>query len=469
MVRAKLGLLGSGTVGQAIQDIVFESAPEIGMRAGLELKIEKIYTPHPESKKWYSTYPELFTRNADEVTAHPEVDIVVEVLGAQDPSELARYRDHIVHAFENGKDVVTSDKAVLVQFASAIWEAAQKNQRELRFEACVGGGIPVIRSLAESFSVEEPVGIFGIINGTCNFILSEMQKARKSFDEALMEAQRLGYAETNPSADTSGLDAEAKLILLAAVAFGVHVRPGTIFRKGIEEIRPIDFLYAGRKGSYTIKHLATARRDNDQVQALVAPFLVPQDHLVGSINGSTNAIFFHGKRSAAISTAGNKSRSGDWNYAFIGPGSGGGPTAIAVLGDVCDLARGRKRALPRPTDKARPGRLVFEPADQISGCFYLRFIVRDRPGIVGEICQVLGLEGINVAEIWQLAHCAEELHHLAQSYGLATDPSLVLPFVITLEQTTVGKLKSAVDTIRARDFNLAPPVWLPIWKGDEGK
>ena len=466
MVRAKLGLLGSGVVGEAIQDILFRSAPEITARAGVELQIKKIYTPHPQNKKWYKTYPDLFTRNAKEVTDHSEVDIIIEVLGAQDPSALSAYKDYIVRAFENGKDVVTSDKAVLARFGNEIWPAALRRRRELRFEACVGGGIPIIRSLAESFSAEEPEAIFGIINGTCNFILSAMKKENKSFADALAEAQRLGYAETNPSADTSGLDAEAKLILLAAVAFGVHVQPGVIFRKGIEEIQAIDFLYAGRKGLCTIKHLATARRDNDQIEALVAPFLVPNNHLAATIDGPTNAIFFSGNRSAGginDRPGVSRSQSGDWNYAFIGPGSGGGPTAVAVLGDVCDLARGRKHPLPRPaTDNSRG--LAFQPEDQIQACFYLRFIVRDRPGIVGEICQVLGMEGINVAEIWQLSHSADELQQLAQNYGLTTERSLILPFVITLEQTTVGKIKHALQMIRNRDFNLASPVWIPIWK-----
>ncbi|MGH7845843.1 MAG: homoserine dehydrogenase [Candidatus Binatia bacterium] len=466
MVCAKLGLLGSGVVGEAIQDILFQRAPEIAARTGVELQIKKIYTRHPESKKWHKTYPDLFTRSAEEVIDHSDVDIIIEVLGAHDRSELSAYKDYIMRAFENGRDVVTSDKAVLAWFGNVIWPAALKKDRELRFEACVGGGIPIIRSLAESFSAEEPEAIFGIINGTCNFILSAMKKENKSFAEALAQAQRLGYAETNPSADTSGLDAEAKLILLAAVAFGVHVQPGVIFRKGIEEIQAIDFLYAGRRGLCTIKHLATARRANDQIEALAAPFLVPQDHLVGTVDGPTNAVFLNGNRSAGRindSPGADKSGGRDWNYAFIGPGSGGGPTAVAVLGDVCDLARGRKHPLPRPAAENSRG-LAFQPEDQIQACFYLRFIVRDRPGIVGEICQVFGMEGINVAEIWQLSHSADELQQLAQSYGLATDRSLILPFVITLEQTTVGKIKHALQIIRTRDFNLADPVWMPIWK-----
>ncbi|HWP57833.1 MAG TPA: homoserine dehydrogenase [Candidatus Acidoferrales bacterium] len=464
MVRARLGLLGSGTVGEAIQDIVFERWEEVRARAGVELKIVKIYTPHPENKKWYRRYPDLFTASADDVTRNPEVDIVVEVLGTQDPSDLPRYRDYIVRALENGKDVVTSDKAVLARFGAAIADAVAHSRRELRFEACVGGGIPIIRALAEGFAAEEPAAIFGIINGTCNFILSGMAQANLSFGAALAEAQRLGYAETDPSADTSGSDAEAKLVILAAVGFGAYAEPGAILRKGIEEIQPIDFLYAGRKAGATIKHLAMARRDNDRIEAMVAPFVVPLDHLAARIDGATNAIFFGGRRSAGPAATLADARGGNWNYAFIGPGSGGGPTAVAVLGDVCDLARGRRHPLPQPLARGRAAGLKFRPQDEIAAPFYLRFVVRDRPGIVGEICQVLGAERINVAEIWQLAHSADEIRQLAESYGVAADPAWMLPFVITLEQTTVGKVKRALGAISARDFNLAPPLWLPIWK-----
>ena len=466
MTRARLGLLGSGTVGEALQDILFQNATAIAARTGLELEIKKIYTRRPAKKKWYQTYPDFFTTRAEEVTDHAEVDIVVEMLGAQDPADVGSYKDYIIRAFERGKDVVTSDKAVLARFGAAIWTAASKHNRELRFEACVGGGIPILRSLAESFAAEDPEGIFGIINGTCNFVLSEMKRGNKSFAEAITEAQNLGYAETNPASDTSGLDAEAKLILLAAVTFGVQVEPGVMVRHGIEEIQAIDFLYADRKGTCTIKHLATARKTNGSIAALVAPFLVPERHLIASIDGPTNAIFYKGTRSSGQSSDGsalNLSQSRDWNYAFIGPGSGGGPTAVAVLGDVCDLARGRKHPLPRPAGAVEIARLNFQGEDKIYFHFYLRFVVRDRPGIVGEICQILGGEGINISEVWQLSHDADELRRLARNYRIAVDPETILPFVITLEQTSLGQVKKALARIGLKDFNLVAPVWIPMW------
>lgn len=463
----KLGLLGSGTVGEALQEFIFDGY--LTGKSAVDLEIVKIYTRHAPEKTWYSTHRPLFTTRPEEVTDHPEIDIVIEVLGSQEQSHLAVFKDYIIRALQKGKAVVTSDKAVLAKFGKEIWEAARKYNQELRFEACVGGGIPIIRSLTESLSAEEPEAIYGIVNGTCNYILSEMEKGGKSYEDALREAQDRGYAETNPKADTSGMDAEAKLILLTAVTFGLHVEPGVIHRKSIEEIHSIDFLYADRKGASTIKQLAVAKKINGSIEAFVAPVLVLRSHFLSTIDGPTNAIFFKGKRSQQrpVKGKGGKQRplqeGRDWNYAFVGPGAGGGPTAVAILGDVCELAQGRGRRLPGPPSLIAPGIVTVQSEDQIQACFYLRFIVKDQPGIVGDICQILGAREINISEIWQLNHSQNELESLIQSYRLAEKPGEILPFVITLERSSVGQIKKALEIIRQRDFILADPIWLPIW------
>ena len=453
--RVKLGLLGSGTVGEAVQDLIFK---ELKRKPGgdLELEVVKIYTRNPEGKRWYSTHPGLFTTRAEEVIDHPEAEIIIEALGFQQEKQLHLFKDYIIRAFEKGKSVVTSDKAVLARFGKEIWAAAERCGNELKFEACVGGGIPIIRSLTESFAAEEPESIYGIVNGTCNYVLSEMKRSGKSYEAALREAQGRGYAETNPKADTTGLDAEAKLILLAAVTFGLHMEPGIVWRKGIDDIHAIDFLYADRKGRCTIKHLAVAKRDGGAVGAFVSPVLVPSDHFLATIDGPTNAIFFKGSRSG-------EGRA-DWNYVFVGPGAGGRPTAVALMGDVCDLARrgaGQKTAL---RSLMPPGALTLQALDQIAACFYIRFVVKDRPGIVGDICQTFGKIDINVSEIWQLDHSEGELRELAQSHGLAGKAGKILPFVITLEKATIGQIKSALESIGKKDYMLVDPVWFPIWR-----
>jgi homoserine dehydrogenase len=451
-----LGLLGSGTVGQAVQDFIFQDSMN---GADLQLEIVKIYTRRPKGKKWYGTHPSLFTTKAEDVIDHPEADIIIEALGFQEEKELLRFKDLIISALKKGKAVVTSNKAVLARHGAEIRRAAHKYNGELRFEACVAGGVPIIRAITESFAAEEPEAIYGIVNGTCNYILSEMSRGGKSYEAALKEAQERGYAETNPSADTSGKDAEAKLVLLAAVTFGLEAKPGIFWRKGIEDIDALDFLYASRKGRSTIKHVAVARRENGTVQAYVSPVLVSQDHFLAAIDGATNALFFKGRKSG-------EERGRDWNYVFAGPGAGGGPTAVAILGDVYDLARrGPKRSAPVALIK--PGVLKIQSEDEIGACFYLRFIVKDRAGIVGDICQTLGKTGINISEIWQLSHSREELDGLARRYRIAEKSKGILPFVITLERASIGQIKNAMKVIGARDYMLAEPLWFPIWRSDK--
>jgi homoserine dehydrogenase len=450
-----LGLLGSGVVGEAIQDIVFADL-EGQVGGDLELGIRKIYTRNPQEKKWFSSRASLFTTKAEEVIDDPGVEIVVEALGFQRDEELPLFRDYILRAFERGKSVVTSDKAVLARFGKEIWAAAQKHGRQLRFEACVGGGIPIIRSLTESFAVETPEAVFGIVNGTCNYILSQMEKGGKTYAEALAEAQQKGYAETNPATDVSGSDAEAKLLLLNAITFGLHLQPGTTWRKGIEEIHAVDFRYAGRTGSSTIKHLAVARRHGDAVQVFVSPVLLARDNFLAGIDGATNAICFKGKKSGAA--RGER----DCDYVLVGPGAGGGPTAVAVLGDVCELARGKGGFAGLPS-LAPEGTLKIQPAEEIEGSFYVRFIVKDRAGIVGDIGQTFGRLQVNISEIWQLRHSEEERRSLKQSYNLKESPREILPFVITLERATLRQVREALDSIRNRDYILVDPVWFPIW------
>jgi homoserine dehydrogenase len=454
-----IGLLGSGVVGEAIQDILFHDLKGQTNQAadGVELEIRKVYTRNPKGKKWFGKNKALFTSRAEEVLDHPGVDIVIEALGFQSAAQLALFRDYILRAFRNGKSVVTSDKAVLARYGKEIWAAAKRTGQQLRFEACVGGGIPVIRSLSESFAIEEPEAIFGIVNGTCNYILSQMEKSGKPYAEALKEAQQKGYAETNPASDVNGSDAEAKLLLLSLVGFGLQLQPGQIWRKGIEDIQAVDFRYAGRIGNSTIKQLAVARRRGAAVQVFVSPALVPGENFLASVDGATNAVCFAGKSSSA----GRGER--DCDYVLVGPGAGGGPTAVAVLGDVCELARGERKFSGAPS-LIRPGLLKLQAENDIDVPFYVRFVVQDRAGIVGDIGRVFGRMGVNISEIWQLRHVEEEIESLKQSYRLKQKHHEILPFVMTLERTSLRQMRKALDSIRNRDYILMEPVWFPIWQ-----
>ncbi len=454
----RIGLLGSGTVSEAIQERVFDGSAKSLL--GFDVEIVKIFTPHPKQKKLYSTHPTLFTTKAQEVIDHPDVDVIIEVLGSQQSKDLPVFRDYVIRAMENGKDVITSDKAILANYGSEIWAAAEKFRREIGFEASVGGSIPIIKSLKESLAAEEPDAIYGIVNGTSNYILTEMKSGGKSYENALREAQELGYAETNPEMDVAGMDAEAKLILLSRVAFGLELVPGSIYRRGIEEIHAIDFQYACTKGASTIKSLAVARRDEGSVQAFVSPVLVPNGHFLSNIDGVTNAICFK-RRENHGDTKGSQP---GWNYSFIGPGAGGGPTAVAILGDLCHLVTQSRGAGNNSAVRKRMSHESVQPQDRIKSDFYVRFVVKDQSGIVGDICRIFGNKGINISEVWQLSHNEAELKGLAQKYRLSESPSNILPFAITLERTTIGQIKTALDIINKKDFILVEPIWLPIWE-----
>ena len=317
--KVHIGILGAGTVGGAVHDLIVDGHLA---RFGVDAEVVKVFTRNPQDKPRYETSPELFTTDAAEVTRHPDVDIVVEVLAAGGAEDLHTQKEWVVDALRHGRPVVTANKALLVAHGSEIWDAAQEFRRSLRFEACVAGGIPIIGPLTQSLSAERPVAIYGLINGTCNYILTEMAQRGKPYDDALASAQALGYAEADPDADVSGRDAEAKLLLLSAFTFGRHLQSGDIHRKGIERIHAIDFLYAARKGHSTIKSVALARCVGGTLEAMVTPMVVSENHLMAHINGVTNAVFFKGEVSGGGMPGG-----GDWDYVFAGPGAGGGATA----------------------------------------------------------------------------------------------------------------------------------------------
>ena len=454
--RVRIGILGAGTVGGAVHDLIVDGHLA---RFAVEAEVVKVFTRTPENKTRYQVSPELFSTDPAAVTRHPDVDIVVEVLGAGGPEDLRAQKEWVVDALRHGKSVVTANKALLVAHGDEIWTAARECGQAVRFEACVGGGIPIIGPLTQSLSAERPAAVYGLVNGTSNYVLTEMAQRGRSYDDALASAQALGYAEADPDADVSGRDAEAKLLLLSSITFGTRLKPGAIHRQGIERIHAIDFLYAAQKGHSTIKSVALARNVGGVLEAMVTPMVVPEDHLIARIDGVTNAVFFKGEVSD-----GGAPDAGDWDYVFAGPGAGGGATAVAVLGDVYELVTrdGDKPFLPVASIVS--GVSSVRPEDDLRASFYVRFVVRDQSGIVGDICQIFGEKQINVSEIWQLDHDEEELESLIGAGKGGAGPGDILPFVITLEETSVGQLRQALERIAQKDFVLAEPLWLPIWR-----
>src|SRR5690606_12776440 len=312
----------------------------------------------------------VLTHDAHAVAVDPDIDLVVEVIGGIEPA-----RGLILDALRLGKPVVTANKELLANLGSELFAAASDSGVPLLFEAAVGGGIPLIRPMRESLAGEDVSRVVGIVNGTTNYVLTRMADEHISFGEALAEAQELGYAERDPTADVEGFDAGAKVAILATIAFGVEVVAGDVYREGISNLTPADLAFADRLG-YVVKLLAIAEKfevdGTVEVAVRVHPAMVPADHPLASVRDSYNAVFVEG---AAVG-----------NLMFFGRGAGGDPTASAVLGDVIDAARGLGNGRRPPA--ATLDHVVVRPIDDLASQFYINLDLADRPGALATVAGV---------------------------------------------------------------------------------
>jgi homoserine dehydrogenase len=328
---------------------------------------------------------QLITRDPASLVVRSDVDIVVELFGGQEPA-----RSLILKALEVGKDVVTANKALLAECGDEIFRTAAKSGRAVGFEASVGGGVPIIRTLREALAGDRQRAVYGIVNGTCNSILSMMTDAGSEFADALRQAQERGLAEADPTVDIEGHDAAHKLCLLVTLAFGVLLKPAKVYTEGISRVTLADISYARQLG-YTIKLLAIAKDDGGAIEARVHPTMIPQRHLLAGVSGAFNAIYVH---SEALGPT-----------MYYGQGAGQLPTATAVIADILEIARhrmagsGGPHALGYPTATVKPGRV--KPMDDVLCEYYLRFMVRDQPGVLGAIASVLGRNRISIASVIQ--------------------------------------------------------------------
>jgi len=343
------------------------------------------------------------------VVEDPAVDVVVELIGGIEPA-----RELILTALQNGKAVVTGNKELLANVGAELFEAAEKAGVDLLFEAAVAGGIPLIRPLRESLAGERVQRILGIVNGTTNFILTRMTEEGSTFHEALAEAQELGYAERDPTADVEGFDAAAKAAIIATVAFGVRVVAGDVYNEGISGVTPADIAFAGRLG-YVVKLLAIAEADDHGVAVRVHPAMVPKEHPLASVRESFNAVFIEG---AAV---------GD--LMLYGRGAGGRPTASAVLGDVIDAAANRRSGTHAGLGSL--GKAHIRPIDELSSEYYVALEVVDRPGVLAEVAGVFGQHDISILQVWQ--------------EGLGADARLILTTHGAVERDMQATLREVRD------------------------
>ncbi len=424
----RLGLLGFGTVGKAVVRLLQAESGRLVRQLGVDLRFVAVAS-RALGHRSVEGLPEgaRITDDLLAVATAPDVDVVVELLGGLDPAGPL-----LVTALGAGKSVVTANKALLAARGTELARLARDQRVTLAFEASVAGGVPILRAVRESFAGDRIDSISGILNGTCNFVLTEMARTSRPYAGVLAEAQALGYAEADPAADVEGTDAACKLALLARLAFGQEVPLEAVRTEGITRLQPVDFVYAGMLGR-TPRQLGIARRlPDDRLHLSVRTHLVSNDAMLARVDGPFNAV--------QVSTA----RGGD--FVFSGRGAGGDPTATAVLGDVVEIARrGHGSGVPPfGTDAPapfRPGR----PADSVSP-FYLRFVVKDRPGILAELASVLARHEVNVDAVFQAPWSGKS----------------ALPFVVTLEPVDEERLGGALIELASLPFHVEAPLALPM-------
>jgi homoserine dehydrogenase len=376
----RVGVLGCGNVGTALLRLLDEHADDIAMRSGCRLEVTRVAVRDPDRDRDVPVPRERFTTDGAAVVDDPDVDVVCELMGGIEPA-----RALIARAFGNGKPVVTANKELLANHGKEIFDAAEEAGVDLFFEAAVAGGIPLIRPLKESLAGERVLRILGIVNGTTNFILTQMSEHGWSFEQALAEAQRLGYAEADPTADVEGYDAAAKIAILASIAFNARVVAGDVYREGIAKITAQDIADAERMG-YVVKLLAIAELEDEAISARVHPAMIPASHPLAAVRDAFNAVFVEGAKVGQLM--------------FYGRGAGGDPTATAVAGDLVSVARNvvtGGRGIGCTCRLQRPIRPMDDTRDQ----YYLNLHVEDRPGVLAEVADRFGGNGVSIERVWQ--------------------------------------------------------------------
>jgi len=378
MIRA--GLIGFGTVGTGVLKILRRNRSIITERIGESLEIVRVADQDLRRKRGISLNRSILTKNPDEIINDPGIAIVIELIGGIEPA-----RSYILKAIKNRKHVVTANKALLAEHGAEIFSAAAKAGVELGFEASVAGGIPIIKAIREGLVGNQILSIYGIINGTSNYILTQMSEKGLSFQEALSLARKKGYAEADPSLDVDGIDAVHKLVILLLFSFGRMVRIKDIYTEGIRNLSSLDIEYA-REFGYRVKLLAIARRHKGRLEARVHPTMVPLTSQLAMVEGAYNAVHISGDASGPL--------------VFSGQGAGMMPAASAVVSDLADIAKSIRTGIAPARSFAWRAGLV-KPTEQISGRFYLRYTVVDRPGVLAQIARILGMHGISIAQVIQ--------------------------------------------------------------------
>ena len=378
----RIGVCGVGTVGLATIDILRQQSAMVSARAGKDLKVTHVGARRDHAEHDYGDA--RVSRDVMDVARDPEVDVLVELIGGTGVAY-----DLIKLAIEQGKHIVTANKALIAEHGNELFALAEAAGVQLGFEASVAGGIPIIKALRESMAANQVKQVAGIINGTGNFILTEMSSKGRAFDDVLAEAQALGYAEADPTFDIDGTDAAHKLVILASLAFGIPLNIDGPVKQGINTVTPTDLNYASELG-YRVKHLGIARQSETGVELRVHPTLIPEQKQLANVDGVLNAVMISGSAVGEV--------------VLVGPGAGGPATASSVCADIIDVARhsnGTGPAMGLPANQLSAQPLI--PSGEIASEWYVRLTVVDRPGVMSDITQALADRGISIESLVQKA------------------------------------------------------------------
>src|SRR5271155_2188746 len=432
MQEVNVGIVGLGNVGSGTLAILTENAEQIALKLGFQLRVKALCSRSIGVKRQQKVADSILrTTDWREVVAHPEVDIVAELVGGTTVA-----REIIDGAIAHKKSVVTANKELMALCGAEIWDRAIAAGINLAMEASVAGGIPIHTVLREGISGDRVTTLYGILNGTSNYILTEIEKHGGSFDQALADAQRLGYAEADPTADVDGYDARSKLAILSALAFSEKITPSDIYTEGIRRILPLDFQYAHKLG-HTIRLICGAHQTPSGLILSVRPALIPQSTILAGVQGAYNAVWVRGKYGA--------------DTFYYGRGAGATPTGVAVVSDLMRVAREIRCGSPErvsPFAHERLGEYKPIPVSAQRSAYYLRFRVEDRPGIIAQLASALAAENISIDSVLQLPD----------------ENWRDLPFVITVEATTEQSIRAAVARMAELNFLTEPPLAMPMEK-----
>ncbi len=417
-MAVKVGLVGTGTVGGGCLDILRNHKEEFKRHFGIDIELTRVCSRQPEVAEAYGL-GDIFTTDFHEVIEDPEVDLVIELIGGTTFA-----KEVVIGALQNGKSVVTANKALMASCGEEVMSLAEENGVEIAFEASVGGAIPIIVPLKHSLIANRIDSIMGIVNGTTNYMLTRMDEDGMSYEDALKEAQERGFAEADPTADVDGLDAAAKIAILASIAFNSRVTMNQVFTEGIRRISPVDLAMAHEMG-YAVKLLAHAYRSDGGIDVRVHPTMIPESHQLATVNGVFNAIYTVGDAAG--------------ENMFFGEGAGAGPAASAVMGDVLEVARHLQMGIKPIVGCTCTDELPILSVEDLHTKYYIRFVVADRSGVLASAADIFAKYDVSVKTVTQRGNAARDdvdlvfVTHTAEERNVrkAIDDILALEGVVT--------------------------------------